>query len=417
VTGESPHRSPIPLDRLRASTGDVGRAVGLPPACYTDDAWYRYERDVIFDHEWICVGRVDMIPEPGDYFTVTTVDEEPLIVVRNRAGEINVMSSVCQHRGMCVTAPVDRPREQWLDLPGESSGNLRNFRCPYHWWIYDLDGRLVGAPEMDSREDFSRGEIALPRLAVEIWQGFVFASFDADAEPLGPRLTKFDRLLENYHLDEMVSTTPRWLTDVPFDWKLMAENFMEGYHAGRLHASLYDTAGVSLDDETLMTGTYSCYEPGDAGIGGWARAAFIDRGLNPTQKALFPAIATLTEEERWHIAFLFVPPTLLLGISSDSAFWFTVHPKAAGRHSLSMAYVFPRATTEMKLFEQILRQHDYGVELFNAQDLPANVGVQVGLRSRFAPRGPLSHQDNFLAQFNSWMLERFETAEERATTT
>lgn len=407
----SPPRPPVPLAELWASTGDVNRAVGLPPACYTDPDWYHYEQRVIFDHEWICVGRVDMVPEPGDYFTVTTVDDERLIVVRNREGRINVMSSVCQHRGMCVTAPVDRPREQWVDLPGEASGNLRTFRCPYHWWIYDLDGRLVGAPEMDRRVDFDKSDYGLPLLKVEIWQGFVFASFDPDAHALGPRLAKFDGMLANYHLDEMVSTTPEWIRDLPFDWKLMVENFMEGYHAARLHASLYDVREVPMEEETLMTGTYSRYEPGDAVIGGMARTAFIDRGLNPTQKALFPPIPTLTEAERWHMAYLFVPPTLLLGISSDSAFWFTVHPSGPGRHSLSMAYVFPRSTAEMKLFDQILAQHHYGVELFNAQDLPANTGVQVGLRSRFAPRGPLSHQDEFLAQFNSWMLERFSAAE------
>ena len=160
--------------------------------------------------------------------------------------------------------------------------------------------------------------------------------------------------------------------------------------------------------EPLHQGAQRSLFPSDAG---WGRTAHRDRGLNPTQRGLFPAIATLTDEERWHMGYVCVPPSLLLGVSTDSAFWFVVTPTGPETFTLSMSFVFPRSTTEQKLFDQLLGQHVAGVDLFNGEDMPANIATQAGLRSRYAPRGPLARGDLFLAQFNTWLLERYRAAE------
>ena len=117
----------------------------------------------------------------------------------------------------------------------------------------------------------------------------------------------------------------------------------------------------------------------------WA-PRIVDGGFNPTFQALFPIIETLTDADRRQLVFAYVPPTLLLGLQPDSAFWFVVNPTSAETHSLSMAYIFPPATLEHPLFEQLLTAAVAGVSLFNNQDLPTNTAVQVGLQSRFAPR-------------------------------
>ena len=407
--------SPIPLEEFEASAAGVDRAVTLPPGAYTRADFHEFELAAVFERSWLCVGRADEVPEPGDYFTSTLPGGERVIVVRDRGGEIKVMSSVCQHRGMCVTAPAKQPRESWLDEPGEQRGSVRTFRCPYHWWTYGLDGRLLGAPDMDHRPGFDKGGIRLPALASETWNGFVFANFDPGAEPLAPRLAKATELLANYRLDEMVSTPRDILADLPFNWKIMVENFMEGYHNDRLHQDLYDLdRGDDPETENLTAGHMSFeYEPGSGVIAGWGRTACRDRGLNPTQRGLFPPIATLTDEERWHMCYVCVPPSLLLGVSTDSAFWFVVTPTGPETLTLSMSFVFPRPTAEMKLFDQLFRQHVDGVNLFNDEDMPANIATQRGLRSRYAPRGPLARGDLFLAQFNTWLLERYRAAEAR----
>ena len=407
--------SPVHLSEFEASVTDISRAMTLPPKVYTDQAFYEFEIEAVWDRGWICVGRVDQIPKPGDYFTKTLVGGEPVIVARDNQNGINVISAVCQHRGMCVMAPAKRLRADWFVPPPECSGNTGTFRCPYHWWTYDLRGRLIGAPDMHHREGFDRSQIALPPLAVEVWQGFIFASFDINAVPLAPRLEKATKLLENYHLEEMLSTPLDVLSDVPFNWKLMVENFMEGYHNDRLHHDLYDVArGDNPKSEEVLSGHIDFgYDPGDAAIIGRATTAFRDRGLNPTQRALFPAIETLAESERWQMVYFCVPPSLLVGVSTDSAFWFVLTPTGPESHILSMSYVFPQSTTEMKLFQQLFKQHVAGVDCFNNEDLAANHATQIGLRSRFAPRGPLAKGDLFLVQFNSWLLDRYRESESR----
>src|SRR3546814_7143713 len=68
---------------------------------YTSTQIWEFEREAIFGNDWLCVGRADQVPEPGDFRTISVIDE-PLILTRDREGELRVLSAVCQHRGMVV---------------------------------------------------------------------------------------------------------------------------------------------------------------------------------------------------------------------------------------------------------------------------------------------------------------------------
>ncbi|MGI9605930.1 MAG: aromatic ring-hydroxylating oxygenase subunit alpha, partial [Acidimicrobiales bacterium] len=310
----------------------------------------------------------------------------------------------CQHRGMCVTASVDRSEEEMLDPPDLQSGNVRNFRCPYHFWVYDLEGQLIGAPEMANTDGFEMADVRLPELPVEIWQGFVFTNFDPDAAPLTPRLTKLDTALANYDVESLVTVDPFTIPDVPFNWKIMIENFMEMYHQSRLHHGIHDFAPSSA-------ASYADYEAGDAAMFGRCGTVEPDGGFNPTFKALFPPMPGLEMADREQIVFALVAPSLLMGFQSDSAFWFYVDPTGPTTHALSMAYIFPESTVDLPDFGDTLEEAIAGVSTFNRQDMPTNVASQVGMQSRFAPRGRYSWQEGVLAQFNSWLVDRYEAAD------
>lgn len=131
------------------------------------------------------MGRSSRIPNAGDYFTLTVVDE-PLIVVRDKDGAARVLSAVCQHRAMVVA---------------EDAGTCSKFTCPYHLWTYALDGRLLGAPAMERAEGFDKRDFALPPLPVEERQGFIFTSFDRDAPPITPTLTKVNMYAQSSDLE------------------------------------------------------------------------------------------------------------------------------------------------------------------------------------------------------------------------
>ena len=142
-------------------------ARSMPPAFYTAPEFCEFEKSTLFREQWICLGRVDQIPERGDYFTVDLVDE-PLIVVRGQDEHIRILANVCRHRGSLIA---------------EGAGKARNFICPYHAWSYDIDGHLIRAPLIPERPDFDLKSCALPRFACEIWGGFIYVNLSDGAPP------------------------------------------------------------------------------------------------------------------------------------------------------------------------------------------------------------------------------------------
>ena len=203
------------LASFDASVAPVEDAVTLPPVVYTSEEFLAFERQALFSREWLCVGRATRIPNPGDFFTAR-VNGEGVIVARGKDGTVHAFSAVCRHRGMEVAT-------------GE--GTCTTFTCPYHHWVYALDGRLLGAPAMERTHDFEKKDWGLPNLAVELWKGFVFVNLDAAAAPLAPTLSRYEPFLDHYELDDCVCPGTFTLTDLPWNWKVMFENFNDGYHA------------------------------------------------------------------------------------------------------------------------------------------------------------------------------------------
>jgi phenylpropionate dioxygenase-like ring-hydroxylating dioxygenase large terminal subunit len=369
---------------MEPSVRDVDEACLLPPLLYTSEEFYGFEKDAIFGHDWLCVGRVDQAPEPGDWYTLTIVDE-PLIVVCDRQGQIRVLSAVCRHRGMVVA---------------EGAGNCTKFTCPYHHWSYGLDGRLLGAPAMERARDFEKADYPLPSLPVEIWQGFIFASFDPAPAPLATSLTELDPLLEHFDLTNAATVPGKTLPDLPWNWKVMMENFNDPYHASRLHEPLQTFAPSGMSD-------FLDWRPGMGHVSRVQHFTQIDGSFNPTMKCLLPVFPGLTEEERKRGMFCLIPPTLALAIVPDEIAYFIIRPQDAGTITIDIGYCFDREAMKVPLFDQLFAAAQAGVDNFNVQDVWADTMVQRGLRSRFGPRGRYSWQEGTLPQFNRWLVERY----------
>lgn len=373
------------LASFDASTSDVATACTLPPEIYTDDAFLAFERDAVFSREWLCVGLASQVPTAGDYVT-TTANGEPIIVARGKDAVVRAFSAVCRHRGMQIA---------------DDTGNCGTFTCPYHQWVYGLDGRLLGAPAMERTADFDKKQIALPALAIEEWQGFLFVNFDTDATALTPTLRRYEPYLEHYDLEHAVCPGTFTLTDLPWNWKVMFENFNDGYHANRLHHTIQDFCPSKLaafpvpwDDASNVIFRTNGY-------------THIDGGFNATTKALLPVFPELTEEERWRSTFALVPPTLCMGTAPDQAFFFIVRPKTVDTIDLEIGYLLHPSALEHPMFEQLFKMSDAGVQVFVAQDRDATTKVQRGLHSRFAIRGRYSWQEESHVQFNRWLVQRY----------
>ncbi|MDZ4735879.1 MAG: aromatic ring-hydroxylating dioxygenase subunit alpha [Rhodospirillaceae bacterium] len=289
----------LKLDLKHIVTLPDSAGIALPPAAYALPEAFELEVERIFRHEWVCLGRVDEVAKPGDYFTTKLVGE-PLIVVMGDDRKIRVLSNICRHR--------------WCEV-ASGKGNTRGFVCPYHAWTYRPDGTLVSARFMDRTDGFDRKDIALPAIRSEIWGGFIFATLDENATPLSERLTKLDAAIERYHMQDMQRFTgddETWDTN----WKLLVENFTEGYHTFYTHAE-------SLQNSTPSELTYWGHDEA-------AFSAFYSP-IAPEEPAREPSHPDLTDKERKTVFMICLYPSLVIALAPDRVFYMAISPIETGR--------------------------------------------------------------------------------------
>jgi phenylpropionate dioxygenase-like ring-hydroxylating dioxygenase large terminal subunit len=374
------------FDDMESSIVDVNEACMLPPSCYSDPEFFKFEMDAIFAKEWLCVGREAWIQTPGEYFTADQAGER-IIIVRQQDGTVAALSAVCQHRAMLVA---------------EGRGKSRTFICPYHHWTYGLDGALVGAPAMEKACNFDKSQVSLPKIRVEIWLGFVFVNFDTEAAPLTPRLTPVTNLLKNYDVETAEeSEYPGEPSREYWNWKVRFENSNDGYHANRLHAGpVHDIVPSSLASFPEL--------PRDtAGYFRYNQTLHPDASFNPTLKAVLPVFPKLTDAERHRMLFINVPPTLFIVGRSETLTYniFFIHGPA--EMSSQRGWMVSSGTKTQPLFKERLQMNVDGSKPIFEQDRHVDELVQVGLRSRYAARGRYSWQEKSQQEFNRWLVDRY----------
>ena len=201
----------------------------VPYWVYTDEAVYRRELERIFEGPtWSYLALDCELPKPGDWKR-SWIGEKSVLVVRGEDGVVRGFLNRCAHRG--------------VQLCQEASGHARQFRCPYHQWTYDLDGRLMGMPfrngvkgvgGMPAEFDFSQHGLTPIRIAAR--RGAVFGSLDAGTpsleDYLGEKMLAFyDRVFDGRELRLLGYSRQR----LRANWKLILENIKDTCHASLLH--------------------------------------------------------------------------------------------------------------------------------------------------------------------------------------
>src|SRR5258705_5889322 len=205
--------------------------IDTQPVSYEDSispAHYELERDAIFRRTWLNVGSVEQVPKKGSYFTrELDAARTSVIVVRDSNGEVRAFHNMCRHRGNKLV---------WNDFPREeTAGVCRQFTCKYHGWRYGLEGDLNFVQQESEFFDLDKSEFGLVPVRCEIWEGFVFVNFDADAPPLEEYLGKFAAGMNGYPFGKMTQVH-KYRAEIGSNWKLFIDAFMEFYHAPVLHA-------------------------------------------------------------------------------------------------------------------------------------------------------------------------------------
>jgi Rieske 2Fe-2S family protein len=188
---------------------------------YRSHVIYQTELEQIVFKSWLYAGHVSQIPDSGDYF-LFELGEDSIIVSRDDKGKVQAMHNICRHRGARVCEDM--------------SGNRGSFVCPYHGWVYNIDGSLRAARDMEMLEDFSSDNYGLKPVRLEVFQGLMFINCDPDAADFRGPLEKMTVQLGAYDLANAKVADSK-LYAVEANWKLCLENYLECYHCATSHRS------------------------------------------------------------------------------------------------------------------------------------------------------------------------------------
>lgn len=209
----------------------------LPAHWYHDRRVFELEKTEIFDKEWLPLGPVQQLGKPGDWF-VSELTGAALIVVRTEDDSVRVFHNICRHRGSTI---VD-----------QLCGNNRRFVCPYHGWVYALNGALVSAPGLDC----SGAEFGLRSLATTIWNGVVWASISEQppdwTDWLGDIAKIAERFVDFSAFDYETTST----NDIAINWKTYGDNSAEGYHLEYIHPALNASLKKGSNIDTYENGQF-----------------------------------------------------------------------------------------------------------------------------------------------------------------
>jgi len=234
---------------------DPNRALSLRKEAYVDAAWYEVDRAGILAKSWQWVCHVEKLRTPGSY-VATRIAGHPIAVVRDREGILRAFYNVCKHRA-----------HELLNGEGETT----RIMCPYHAWVYKLDGQLVRAPETDHLEDFSPRVICLDAVQVEEFAGFVFVNLDPEAASLADQSGNLETEIRHWAPDIDKLTFGKRLTyDIKSNWKNVVDNFLECYHCPTAHKDFCDL----VDMDTYKVTTYDIYSSHMAEAGQNANSAY-----------------------------------------------------------------------------------------------------------------------------------------------
>lgn len=189
---------------------------------------FEQERDIVYGHSWLNIGREDSVPKPGDYIVrELEVLKTSVIVVRGRDGVVRAFHNMCRHRGNKIVGA------------GVESGSAKGFACSFHGWTYDTEGELVIVPDEDQFFDFEKCDNGLVPIATETWEGFIFIN-PAPRETLREWLGELADQFEGYFSG--ASHVASYEAKVKTNWKVVLDAFVEAYHAPFLHGRNYPDA-------------------------------------------------------------------------------------------------------------------------------------------------------------------------------
>ena len=330
------------------------------------------EQAAIFSAQWVCVGHQKQIPNAGDFFLATLAGES-LIIVRDQHGAVHAHYNVCRHRGtrMCE----------------QQTGRSATIQCPYHAWTYALDGRLLGAPGMETVREFRKTEHSLIAANVGVWEGFIFVNLSDTPRPLDDWFAPVSGKFTQFNLPNLRSGR-RLEYDVRANWKLIFENYSECYHCPGVHPMLSKVSPYDSAENDLTEGPF---------LGGFMA---INKGASLTMSgnACARPVGEIRSKDVSRVFYYSIFPNILLSMHPDYVLVHQIWPEEPDRTRVVCDWLFhPDA------FGRDDFQPEDAVEFWdvtNKQDWHVCELSQQGIASRAYQPGPYSPRESIPAAWD-----------------
>jgi choline monooxygenase len=356
---------------IAETSGAVSPA--LPTRLYRDPEVLEAEQRRIFARTWQFVGHESQLPEPGGYMT-TSAGVEPVLVIRDDEGTLRAFRNVCRHRG-----------SRLLSGSGECG---KAIRCRYHGWTYKFDGRLIGVPEGRAIAGLDKSKLGLFGARVEVLCGLVFVNLDADATPLAEQVAGLPERLDRYGLDRL-KPKPENASSQPANWKIVVDNYLEGYHVPIAHPGLMRLLDYKRYEVELHDGFV------------WFDAHLRDKPsgnlMERAYQRLVEPMPGLGEEDRrvWHYVFIY--PNTTIDLYPDQVGIWRIDPDGHLRTADTNLTLLPeRAGLRTRAVQYANRKVN---QLVSDEDVDLVANQQAGLESRGFEAGPLSQREAALGWF------------------
>ena len=353
----------------------AGPGLALEPRLYFDPAVAEFEDRSIFGRTWQLAGHIGDVPETGSWLTARA-GSQSVLVVRGEDGALRAFRNVCRHRGR--------------RLRNEPTGCSKALRCGYHGWTYALDGSLLGAPEIrgfDGRLD--RPSLGLMEVRLEEFCGLVFVNLDRDATPLAEQLEGLFERLARYDIPSLERASGGADTIQPANWKVVADNYLEGYHVPIAHPGLMRL----LDYEHYEADIHPGYV--------WVEAPMREEPSENQTERLYQRfvepMGELTDADRRVWRYLFIYPNTAIDLYPDQVGYWQICPETTETSRDSYALLRPPA--EPLRSRLVRRLNDRVNDLVNDEDLDLVRAVQRGLHTDGYRCGPLNIREAAVGWF------------------
>ncbi|MEQ9694216.1 aromatic ring-hydroxylating dioxygenase subunit alpha [Shimia sp. SDUM112013] len=351
------------LTNVRTS---VDKANGLPNPHYVDPAVYEEEKHALLFTQWAGLAVAADVPEPGDAKPLTFLGQ-PLLLIRDKDGDVRVFDNICRHRGMIL---VEEPRK----IEGA-------IRCPYHSWCYSTKGKLVstphvGGPGQNTHDAIVRDDLGLIEVRSHIWRDVVWINLDGQApafeEAMADVIDRWKEFeLPLYH----GGADSRFELQVKTNWKLAVENYCESYHLPWVHPGLNSYSRLEDHYNIESYGQYS------------GQGTNVYRQLKNENGDTFPDFPEVGAKWGEQAEYIAVYPNVLLGVQRDHAFAIILEPKSTEEtvEHIHLYYAAPQTDQSLRATNTQMWKTVFEEDIFVVEGMQKGRHVAGFDGGRFSP--------------------------------